>query len=175
MTSKEQFLEQAEQFFIAGNYAQALESFDMMIQSGNNAPKAYAYKGLINMYWGNYKAAKDSFLKALDLKPVEPFLFLNLSIINRRMGLLEEAFKYLELALESEDNMAELFVELGHCYYSAGQYNDAMNAYTEALKRTESPAYLHYLSTVCAQNGLVVAMEDNIKDAESAKLALYVQ
>jgi len=94
----------------------------------------YYYLGQAFIQRNDYRCAVTNYGKALELAPHNPMLLREQAEI---YGELHEFAKALECntrAIEEGPGMAGNFVSRGHTYFAMGQYQKAINDYSQALK-----------------------------------------
>lgn len=102
--------------------------------------------GLIYQQRGRYEEAKASFTRAIEIDPDEIDAHYQLGRIAREQGRLSDAINYFDAAVSRnpEHSQNEVWREIGHAYFQAGQYRDARAAFERFLEKRPSDAEGHY-------------------------------
>ena len=82
---------------------------------------------------GRFSDAREVYLKAIEATPDSPFLYRELSMVERRDGKLDAAFERAMKALELEPNDARNHVVLADVLEAQGQFQKAADAIAAAL------------------------------------------
>ena len=112
-----------------GEVAQALQVHPRYVD-------AYNLKGWIHMSLQDYKAANDSFMQALSLRPDDADTLYNLGWLQCQQKQFASADRNLEAALaaprRSGQSVSRIWLAKGVCLRQAGQMNAAMQALEKA-------------------------------------------
>lgn len=100
-----------------GNYEEALRDFDFVEVLSTekelleNFSGIYADRGLTNIFLKRFAAALTDFNKAVEINPLEPFVYISRSLALENLGKPEEALKDLQKALELNPNVKPIIEE----------------------------------------------------------------
>jgi tetratricopeptide (TPR) repeat protein len=102
--------------------------------------------GLIYQQRGQYEDAKASFARAIEIDPDETDAHYQLGRIAREQGRLTDAINYFDAVVRrnTDHSQSEVWREIGHAYFQAGQYEDARLAFERFLQKRPSDAEGHY-------------------------------
>lgn len=97
------------------------------------------FKGQLCLDRGNVERAIGCFTEATDANPREtaPYVFLSRAYVKRQRQ--EKAIEVLRRALAAEGDPAEVYLNIGYCHRTLGQYELAREAFRKALE--VSPGY----------------------------------
>jgi tetratricopeptide (TPR) repeat protein len=102
--------------------------------------------GLIYQQRSQYEDAKASFARAIEIDPDETDAHYQLGRIAREQERLTDAINYFDAVVRrnTDHSQSEVWREIGHAYFQAGQYEDARLAFERFLQKRPSDAEGHY-------------------------------
>jgi Tfp pilus assembly protein PilF len=136
--------------------------------------------GLIYQQRGQLDEARRSFARAVEIDPSEIDAHYQLGRISREQGGLGEAIQHFDAVVQrNEDHsLSEVWREIGHTYFEAGQYQDARVAFEHFLAKRPSDAEGHYrygltLARLGRQEEAAAEMRACIEAARTAPVYKY--
>lgn len=143
---RKELLNEAREYFIAGNYKMAEPLLNQAILQNNRNPEIYHM--LATMYYdrGQFNKAIQTFKKALEVDPTYTDSSVGLSIVLNDLGRYDESkdiFISAEVVLAKTKSGADPFVEekimkkhieLGDLYFQYQKHEEALEQYFKAKK-----------------------------------------
>ena len=131
------------------NQQRARENFKRHLEISTLNPadaSAHYNLGLIYQQRGQLDDARQSFARAVEIDPSEIDAHYQLGRISREQGRLGEAIQHFDAVVQrNEDHsLSEVWREIGHTYFEAGQDQDARVAFEHFLAKRPSDAEGHY-------------------------------
>lgn len=119
--------------------------------------------GIALLYYesNNFLYAEPSFLKVISLNdqfPKRYSIYLKLGRIFKRYSLYQEAIKYLNLCLDSEEKSRAL-IQLGFCYNKLGETKNALNSFKDSYELSKSSYSALCLAWFVGEDDLNAALE----------------
>ena len=111
---------------------EAQEIYRKILEMNKEDVKAYLGLGRINMVNEKYNDAKDAYLMAYKINPHSRELLENLAFVYEKLGDLNEALKYIDLAIEMDTNNKHLWTTKGQLLMKSEKYEDAKRAFEKA-------------------------------------------
>ena len=127
----------------AGNYTEALEQYDDILELYPDHPDALSNSGLIVSHLGGLDDALLRLRRAVELEPGQARFHNNLGSALESGGLLTEGEASLERAVGLDPCLAEARVNLGNILQKLGKYGDATACYGAALALAPDNAATH--------------------------------
>lgn len=111
-------------------------------------------RGVALYYRGALDAAREAFLKAIELQPDYGEAHNNLGLVLSRLGRADEAIDAFRKALTVDPKMGEAYNNLGFLYHGAAQYDRAAQMFGLAIESAgdSSIAYTNLGNTYYAMN-----------------------
>ncbi len=125
---------------VLGSLEKALESFDAALWLDPTEIMALYNKGLIFMMKENWEKALDFSLQANQSGEAVFEILFQIGRIYLQMGKPKEGRKFLEKAVKLQPDSGSAFRFLGECYAEDEMIEEAINAYTKAVKQNPSDA-----------------------------------
>jgi tetratricopeptide (TPR) repeat protein len=118
-------------------------------------------RGVALYYRGAFEAARDAFLKAIELQPDYAEAFNNLGLVHSRMGKEPEAIEAFRKALTVDPKMGEAYNNLGFLYHTSAQFDRAAQMFGLAVENAgdSSVAYTNLGNTYYAMKQADKAVE----------------
>lgn len=118
-------------------------------------------RGVALYYRGACEAARDAFLKALELMPDYAEAHNNLGLVFSRLGEGERAVESFRKALTADPKMGEAYNNLGFLYHTTAQFDRAAQMFGLAIENTgdSSVAYANLGNTYYAMKNPEKAVE----------------
>ena len=136
--------------------------------------------GLIYQQRGQLEEARARFLRAVEIDASEIDAYYQLGRISREQGRLAEAIQYFDAVVQrhTDHSQSEVWREIGHSYYEAGQLEDARAAFERFLSKRPSDAEGHYrygltLARLGRQEAAAAEMRACIEAARTAPSYKY--
>jgi len=152
----EDYFDMAVMFFESGDYQEADNYADMMLEIDPDSSSAYFLKARIAKMKGDIKNAQEYIKKSIILNPsiLNTTLAHNLKITkipelsleeysiyaakNYFEGNIDGAIKYLKKYIEKDTNNIDIYLLLIDCYLKNNNINDAQNIIYEIIKNNEN-------------------------------------
>lgn len=119
--------------------------------SGN---KKSAYQDTVykEYYQGNFAESAKQAKEGLKKSPDDPFLLKSVIDSNSSLGnqsgrekeLFEQSKPYIEHALKTQPNNAEILLSIGYAYETSGDYKQALNYYEKAILLNDKSGVAHF-------------------------------
>jgi tetratricopeptide (TPR) repeat protein len=127
----------------------AREDFRRNLEAATLNPadsSAHYNLGLIYQQRGQYEDAKSSFRRAIEIDPQDTDSHYQLGRIAREQGRLTEAIAHFDAVVtrDAGHSQNEVWREIGHTYFQAGQLSDALSAFERFLDKRPSDAEGRY-------------------------------
>ena len=131
--SKEQLINQAFNFHLQGNIAEAAKYYQYCINQGFKDQRVFSNYGLILQDKNKFKEAELSYRKAIELNPDLADAHYNLGIILRDLGKLDQAILCFEAAININKNLYDALAEIGGVLIKKGNHSDGILKLREAV------------------------------------------
>ncbi len=125
-----------------GQYSQAEETYNAILDLRENQVDAYFLRGNVRMSRMNYQGAKEDFERAISMAPKDYDMLIEIYEILDHFGYTEEGKVYLQQALEAGGSGMDQYV-VGRIYYYLGEYEKAYLALEEAKEKGGEESYLY--------------------------------
>lgn len=133
-TSLSSLWQQAQQYELAGNLAQAELSYRGILKVDPGSAQAWHALGLLAFSTHNLEAAFQNIAQAVRLNPQVTLYHRNLGEIARRFGRLEQAILSGKAACVLSPNDLDAHYNLGLAYTDTKEYSKAIVHYRKAIK-----------------------------------------
>ncbi|BFO54728.1 MULTISPECIES: type IV pilus biogenesis/stability protein PilW [Comamonadaceae] len=129
-------LELAANYLEMGQTQVALEEVQQAISTDPSFGDGYNLRGLVFMRLGDWPSADDSFRRALDINPQEPYLLHNYGWLRCQQKNYAEAERFFDraLAVPSYTARAKTLMTQGLCQERAGQVAEAEKTLAKAYE-----------------------------------------
>jgi tetratricopeptide (TPR) repeat protein len=136
-----------------GNYRQAIENCDQVIEIRPGFADAYYNRGIAYNALGNYKQAIEDCNKAIEINPDYSEAYNNRGVAYNALGNYRQAIEDCNKAIEINPDNAEAYNNLGVAYGSLGNYRHAVEDFIKVIEI--KPGYSKgYFNLGIAYNGL---------------------
>lgn len=128
---------------LAGNYAEAIETFTKAIQLDPQYARAYYDRGTTHGYLGNYQSAIRDFTRAIELKPNDAWSYGNRGIAYGYLGNYQQAIRDFTKAIElnpNDDYIGQTYHNRAIAYFKAGNNQQGINDLKIAARLGDKPA-----------------------------------
>lgn len=163
-------------FLDAGNYSQAIITYNKAIDRYPYDPDDYANLGIIYLKTGNYVEALANFDKALAMRPNYYMVYSNRAVVHKKQGRYDLALQDLNKAVsldpcpESFPNpgksstglddfqkamcleSAQIYFNLGFIYAKQSDYPHAINNFSKAITRNPNNPDAYEIRAICYLN-----------------------
>lgn len=149
------------------NFEGALQDFNKALKADAKDPELYCNKGILEEKLHNIDTAKKDFDKAIQLNPKYAAPYYYRGMIKYEKYELNEALEDFTKAISLEPDCRKL-IGRGSTYRQLGQFDKAMEDFTEAEKYDKESPELHYQRgvTLVSMGEKMAAKEDLQKAAE---------
>lgn len=121
---------------------------EILSENASHAPSIYQL-ALLESEFGNEISAQKRFKQVINLnKEFVSQAYLELSKVDIALGETQEAFDYLNLAVEKDTTLDEVYYELGKLHFDEKQYKEALKNANKALALNQKLADYYYLRGV---------------------------
>jgi tetratricopeptide (TPR) repeat protein len=142
-------LESAEDHYLNGQYALALQDYDSVIKSNPKLGAAYNGRGLVYGDMGEYEKALADFAKTIELLPHSPIGYNNRGITYLALLDDERALRDLNKAIELGKDYAKAYFNRALVYYGQGDFTAALSDLDQAIRYSpEEPLRYKYRATL---------------------------
>jgi tetratricopeptide (TPR) repeat protein len=117
-----------------GNYRQAIEDFNRVIEIKPDYAETYLNRGLAYDDLGNYRQAIEDFNRVIEIKPGFAEAYLNRGLAYNNLGNYRQAIEDYNRAIEIKPGFAEAYLNRGLAYASLGNYRQAIEDYGRAIE-----------------------------------------
>ena len=159
-TSQEQIINQAIQFHLKGNIAEATKCYKQLISQRCNDHRVFSNYGIILKNLGNLKEAEIYYRKAIELNPNFANAYSNLGLILKNLGNLKEAELSTRKAIELNPNFADAHSNLGLILKNLGNLKEAESSTRKAIELNPNFADAYF------NLGYILIDLGNLKEAE---------
>lgn len=113
-----------------------------------------------------WEEARAAYLKILEVDERNPLTLSNLGAVEFRLGNLEKAAEYLDLATREAPKIAQNWLTLGLIHYRLNHSNLAISCLTRALHEDPGDPRAHnYLGVVIRERGWTIGAETELQRA----------
>lgn len=138
-------------FYLAGDYAKAIECYEQSIQSKPKSGEMRFYLGLAYDKAGNKGKAIESFKEVLRLKPSSSEACCNLGKCYKDIGDFEKAIESFKEAVRIKPDYDRARGNLGLAYAEVGDTDNALKEY-EVLKKSNEAYAAELHAAINAKN-----------------------
>lgn len=116
---------------------------------------------------GNYREAEIAFRRALERDPDSVDANYGLALSLMRLDKIDEAIVLLEKIKQKNENMIEVYLALGECYFLKQETDNALSCFNRALEiEPDNPEVFYNIGIIHYQNG---QMNEAIQNFLSSK------
>ena len=120
-------IEQADAFYAAGRFDEAIIAYRKAIESQPGNPQAINNLGNALKESGQLPDAADCYRRAIALRPDVPELHYNLATVLADLGLFDEALREFQVCLNARPDFAPAHRNLGSALRSVGRLDEAID------------------------------------------------
>lgn len=137
----EQTLKEANYYYYAGNYKEALRRYDDILKQDPNQIDALVNKGMVHYRLGEYEKARVCFSQALNLEPGNFDASIYKAMLFYKTGKIEEAKRYYKKAigLKIDENNIDALVNKGIAYEHLGDQSEAKSYFQKVIESEIDP------------------------------------
>lgn len=172
---------QAAQLNLAGKHREALQKISIAIETNPNMADFHVLRGTLHRKLGDFNAAIDDFLLALDKcdhdeeSPVyldsqrQLLLTYNdFAVECFTKGFYEESIILLNKAIKGEKREKGLYINRGDCFFRQNDFNFALQDYNQALEIDPTDAAIQArISVIYNEYGVTAYQDKNYPEADS--------
>lgn len=133
LPTSSEYLLRADGYFQDGKPQQALKAYDRAIELNPDNLTAYASRGAVYFFAGDYNRAEADFLHVLEKNPYQPDAYTAYASTLAAKGDFENALTVLNLALQLKPGKAEIFFSRAGVYFMLGRLNESVVDYTSVI------------------------------------------
>lgn len=137
-------------FYLAENYAKAIECFEETLRSKPHSTDTLFYLGLAYDKAGDKEKAIESFKEVIRLKPIASYAYYNLGFCYKDLGDYQKAIESFKEAIRIKPDYDRARGNLGMAYVEVGDIANALKEYEVLKERNETYAAELY-STINAK------------------------
>jgi tetratricopeptide (TPR) repeat protein len=138
-------------FYLAGDYAKAIECYKETVQSKPHSAEAHFYLGLAYDKAGGKEKAIESFKEVIRLKPTSWYAYSNLGLCYKDLGDYQKAIESFKEAIRIKPDYDRARGNLGMAYVEVGDIANALKEY-EVLQECNETYAAELYSTINAKN-----------------------
>ncbi|XP_021341752.1 tetratricopeptide repeat protein 16-like, partial [Mizuhopecten yessoensis] len=172
---------QATQLNLAGKHREALQKISIAIETNPNMADFDVLRGTLHRKLGDFNAAIDDFLLALDkcdhneesqvyLDSQRQLLltYNDFAVECFTKGFYEESIILLNKAIKGEKREKGLYINRGDCFFRQNDYNFALQDYNQALEIDPNDAAVQArISVIFNEYGVTAYQDKNYPEADS--------
>lgn len=132
--SFDDYFEQGKSYYDAGQYANAVRSFQSAVRLQPDDPKGHYFLGISLMLSDRYREALKSFTKTTDLYPESPGPYFCSGWIYFAYGNEQKSIAAFKATVRLTPNYAPAHYGLGAAYHHFGRYGRAVRPLKEAIR-----------------------------------------
>ncbi len=143
---------QGRAFYLAGDYAKAIECYKETIRSKPNSAEAHFFLGLAYDKAEDKEKAIELFKEAIRLKPTTVQAYSNLGFCYKDLGDCQKAIESFKEAVRIKPDYDKARGNLGMAYVEVGDIANALKEY-EVLQKSNETYAAELYSAINAKNG----------------------
>ena len=172
-------LERSKRLYESGEYMRALRTLEDAKNRATTSDSVQIYKinlleAMILYSIGEYENALTVYQSMLDSEHLEINLYYNIGITCLRLGIADDAIKYLELATALKPSHLNTLVTLGQFYYDRHLYRLSKSYYSRVLdieyENEEARLHLGLIALKDRNNMDAYSIFSNLIHAENASI-----
>lgn len=146
--NKEQWLTMGQAHYLAGDYEQAIFTYNRAIQLDPTYAKAYYNRGHAYYQLKEYERAIADYDRVVQLNPAYPVVYFNRGKVYESLGWYRQAIADYSSALQRFPWLIEAYVSRGDAYRALGKYEQALVDYDWAAQFSLNVAEVHLRENV---------------------------
>jgi tetratricopeptide (TPR) repeat protein len=127
-----------------GDYAHAVETFHIALQSDPALRKAHYFAGQADIRWEHWPEAAEEFQAELKLTPDDFEAKYNLGFVYLQQSRVDDAVEIFHQVLNVQPNHANAHYQLGKILLDRGQLKEAVEQLETAANLSPQSDYMHY-------------------------------
>ena len=157
MSEKEK-VDKAIELYQKGEYQKAIDAFSSVLETCADNAELYNNIALCYANLKDYDKAEKNYLKALELNPKLPQVYINLlrhylARFYMEDARLDLAIDELENILEKQPDNFDVYYDLGRVHFELGNYASAIENFENVLEyKNENPWIYYYLGEAYEAN-----------------------
>jgi len=134
----------------AGNYEQAIETFNKALEMAPGEPVIYAAIAKAQTAMGQNEEALASYEKAIEADAYNPDFFMNKGVVLNALGRVDEAREAFKKSAElNPANAAQTYYNLGATLVNSGDTSGAVEAFKQSIASDPNYAESYYQLGIC--------------------------
>jgi Flp pilus assembly protein TadD len=121
-------------FLNLGNYRQAIEDYDKVVEINPKYAEAYNNRGTAYSNLGSYRQAIGDYDRAIEINPKYEKAYNNRGVASKHLGNYQQAIGDYDKAIEINPKYAEAYNNRGTAYSNLGSYRQAIGDYDKAIE-----------------------------------------
>lgn len=118
-----------------------VDYLEYAIESDSSMLAPYLERAFQRMEGGYYKGALEDYVKALEINPKDPDIWLNCGLVREKLADLKGAYSDYTKAIELNEKFEKAWLNRGNVLTKLGRHQDAIEDYTVAIiHQPEYPA-----------------------------------
>ena len=138
-------------FYLAGDYAKAIECYKETVRSKPHSAEAHYYLGLAYDKAGDKEKALESFKEVIRLEPTSSRAYCNLGLCYKDLGDYQKAIESFKEAIRIKPDYDRARGNLGMAYVEVGDIANALEEY-EVLQKSNETYAAELYSAINAKN-----------------------
>ena len=138
--NKEQWLARGQAHYLAGEYEQAIFTYNRAIQLDPTYVKAYYNRGHAYCQLKEYERAIADYDRVVQLNPAYPIVYFNRGKAYESLGQYRQAIADYSSALQLVPWLIEAYISRGDAYRALGEYGQALVDYDWAAQLSPNAA-----------------------------------
>lgn len=108
----------------------------------------YYNLGIVYEKMKNFKKAKESYEKAIELEPESIDAIYNLGLVNTELKDYQSAIKCFEKVINEDNQDSNSYFNLGLVYFKTKDYVKAIDYFQQAIDINDEDIYAHFISEI---------------------------
>jgi arylsulfatase A-like enzyme/predicted Zn-dependent protease len=131
-------LSKARELGMQEKYEEAITMLQKILKDDPEVIDAYFTLGNVYFKWEKFRLALESFKKAFEKRPNDPFTVINIANAHVKLGEINEAGDFIQSALPSLPPDSQVNLILGNIFKLKENYSEAEKYYRECLRLNPS-------------------------------------
>lgn len=134
--NKPYFFYRGQQLIVEGNYREAVEMLNMLLQTEKKEYEGYFLRGVAKYNLGDLLGAEVDFTRAIEVNPVYTMAYQYRAITRARLGNYNDALMDYQMTVELRPNMPSAYFSRGVTYFLSQQFEKAVDDFSRYLRST---------------------------------------